>query len=395
MGKTIKITLEQARQEFIKREYNPLFNIYINNMEKLLAETKEGYKIVISLNKLKLGREPSIFGNDNPYTIENLRLYLVINKINLKLISTEYKNNLSKLVFITPEGYKITSTWNGLDHQHTIVDLRNPYSVENIKLWLKNHNLNFELLTEKYDGKKLELITNEGYKVIIKWASLQTGDIPDLFSIHNPYTLENIRLWLKNTNSKNTLVSTEYKCIEEKLTFNCPKHGNYSIIWSIHKHNCKQCTIENNSGVNNHMWKGGISTVYEYLRRKIIQWKKDSMKDCNYKCVLTGKRFEVIHHLYGFDKILKETLEICNLPIHNEINKYSQDELKLLESICNQLHYKYGLGVCLSDEIHDLFHKENGYGDNYPEQFEKFKIRYKSGEFDEYIKSNSSLPTAI
>jgi hypothetical protein len=100
------------------------------------------------------------------------------------------------------------------------------------------------------------------------------------------------------------------------------------------------------------------------------------MKANNYKCILTGKRFDIIHHLYGFDKIIQETFNIVNLPIYDEINMYSVEQLDTFSKVCNELHYKYGLGVCLTKEMHDKFHLEYGYGNNTPEQFEEFKQRY-------------------
>ena len=137
------------------------------------------------------------------------------------------------------------------------------------------------------------------------------------------------------------------------------------------------------------MWKGGTSPIQQYFRKKIEPWKLDSMKQCNYKCVITGKSFNVIHHLYSFTSIITETLNNLNLPIYKEINKYSDDELNRIEEECLNLHYKYPLGVCLTNEIHKLFHKVYGTGNNIPSQFEDFKLRLKSGEFDLFLKENN------
>jgi len=153
---------------------------------------------------------------------------------------------------------------------------------------------------------------------------------------------------------------------------------------------CKYCGRERISkkaserqiGENNHSWQGGITSLCEYLRNNIINWKKDSMKNCNYKCVITGEKFNVIHHLYSFNKISKEVLEETNLPIYKEINKYSDEQLEQLKKVNLELHYKYGLGICLSKKIHDLYHSL--YGDNNtPQQFEEFVQRYYNGEFEE------------
>jgi len=74
-----KLTLEEAKQEFINKNLIPLFDEYKNAYEILLAQTQEGYKIVISIDKLKQGSNPSLFTIYNPYTIENIKLWSEIN----------------------------------------------------------------------------------------------------------------------------------------------------------------------------------------------------------------------------------------------------------------------------------------------------------------------------
>ena len=137
-------------------------------------------------------------------------------------------------------------------------------------------------------------------------------------------------------------------------------------------------------GVYSNAWKGGTSPLNAYLRDFIIEWKKDSMSSCDYKCVITGEKFDDIHHLYSFNKILKEIIMELNFPIYTEIRKYTEDELKLLRLKNIEMHDKYPLGVCLSRKIHNLYHSLYG-DDNTPEQFEEFKVRYNNGEFEDVI----------
>ena len=156
------------------------------------------------------------------------------------------------------------------------------------------------------------------------------------------------------------------------------------------------CELFDNQDKNHPNWKGGISNLAKHLRNSITQWKNDSINNCGYKCVITSDRFDIVHHLYGFNNIVFETLESLNLPLYQQINEYTQEELQSIEEKCLELHYKYGLGVCLCKEAHDKFHIKYGKGDNTKEQFEEFKLRYQSGEFDEHIKLNQvQLPTAI
>jgi hypothetical protein len=86
-----RITLEEAQQEFIKRGYIPLFEIFNGAHEKLVAQTEEGYKVQAILSKLKRGDKPSKFGNNNPYTIDNIKLWLELNDKPFELVSNEYK----------------------------------------------------------------------------------------------------------------------------------------------------------------------------------------------------------------------------------------------------------------------------------------------------------------
>jgi len=192
---------------------------------------------------------------------------------------------------------------------------------------------------------------------------------------------------------KYILISTkeDYINSNSKLKYICPLHKN--IIQEISYNNlvsgsgCSICAIENNSGENNHNWKGGRSSLYEYLRNCIVDWKKESMINCNYKCVLTNQRFDTIHHLYGFDLIVEEILSENNLIFKQSIFEYEKDELEILKNQCIEKHKKYN-GVCIINSLHVIFHKNYGFGRNTPEQFEEFTQRYKNFEFDYLLDDN-------
>jgi len=64
--------------------------------------------------------------------------------------------------------------------------------------------------------------------------------------------------------------------------------------------------------------------------------------------------------------------------------------LKKVKDKCLKLHYKYGLGVCIRKDIHELFHNLYGRGNNTPEQFKEFTQRYQNGEFTELLQAQSS-----
>jgi hypothetical protein len=154
------------------------------------------------------------------------------------------------------------------------------------------------------------------------------------------------------------------------------------------KYDCMYCFLEHNKGENHHSWKGGISSLYHYLRYCLNGWRFDSMKCYNFKCIITGEKFDAIHHFYSFNKIVRESLTETNISIYDEINKYTPEELKTIEDKCIELHYKYGLGVPLTNKLHSLFHNIYGIKDNTPEQFKEFTKRYYNGEFQEVDKTS-------
>jgi hypothetical protein len=132
-------------------------------------------------------------------------------------------------------------------------------------------------------------------------------------------------------------------------------------------------------GKNNPKYKGNIKTLsselHRHLRRNIGEWKKASMIECNFKCVLTGERMDVIHHLYSFNLIVDDTLRNLNLPLKQYLYDYTEYEIQSIEKECLRLHMK-NLGVCLTKSIHTLFHSIYGFGNNTQEQFEEFKFNY-------------------
>lgn len=184
------------------------------------------------------------------------------------------------------------------------------------------------------------------------------------------------------------LVSPNYKDSKSPLEYKCKIHGLRTITYAQFRtgRGCLKCGAkrrgEEHSGENNWNYQGGITQIKRFLRDGLTQWKDDSKKNCNFKCVISGGRFDVIHHLYSFQTIAQEAIDESGIDIKDEVNKYTQEELDILSSKILAKHYEYPLGVCLTKEIHDLFHHIYGFINNTMEQFDEFKIRYLAGEFD-------------
>lgn len=135
-------------------------------------------------------------------------------------------------------------------------------------------------------------------------------------------------------------------------------------------------------GKDNGNWKGGLTPLYHELRSEITDWKNKSMEKCNYKCVLTFKNFDNIHHLYPFKNIVDEVFDLLEIDKRQQVKDYSEEEFSKIREKLIELHDFYGEGVCISKELHKIFHDVYGYKDNTPEQFYEFEKRYKNSEFD-------------
>ena len=119
----------------------------------------------------------------------------------------------------------------------------------------------------------------------------------------------------------------------------------------------------------------------KFLRGNIYNWKLESMKQCNYQCILTGSKEFEIHHLYSFHIILNEFIDKYNIIVKTNINDYSRDELDEIIKNFNNFHNRYPLGICLSKDLHILFHYKYG-KNNTPDQFQEFLNDYKSGKYN-------------
>ena len=202
-----------------------------------------------------------------------------------------------------------------------------------------------------------------------------------------------------------TIIETSFDYINDTtpIDFICNKHpeegiqNTYYMILRQGGVGCKKCRYDKISRENNYMWKGGISDLSHYLRKKTGKWQDASLRNYKYTCQLTGLRYKdiIIHHIYPFVKILNETLEVLDLPLYDEVIKYPEEELLKIENKFLELHFKYGLGIPLEKDIHKLFHKVYTNRNNTNEQLMEFKLRYFKGEFDnqleEKLKSCNSI----
>lgn len=70
---------------------------YKNGVSRLAIEDEDGYKYLQSAQSISVQKQKRPFDNRNPYTVENIRLWLKNNDPDYELVSTEYKHSSDKL----------------------------------------------------------------------------------------------------------------------------------------------------------------------------------------------------------------------------------------------------------------------------------------------------------
>ena len=240
--------LKQLGYELIKEEYNDkILNRYVT------VKDNEGYVYRVINSELSK-YQPRKFHSSNPYTINNLNLYLIKINFPFKLISTNYINSQTNLLFLDESGYYAVQNLSRIlqGNMPQKFAKNNPYTLQNIRLWLKLNKLQLELISNKYEGSTKNLIfkDNQGFYYSCCWGNLQTFGIninSGIVGLHNPYSIQNIKLWCKLNNKPYELLSDTYIGYEEKLLWKCLKEDcneEFPASWHsiyVSSHGCPYC----------------------------------------------------------------------------------------------------------------------------------------------------------
>lgn len=119
----------------------------------------------------------------------------------------------------------------------------------------------------------------------------------------------------------------------------------------------------------------------KYIRGNIYEWKKNSMKSCNYQCVITGEKNYEIHHLYPVNKLIND-IYTANHFVWKPFEEYSENELQTILACFVSEQDKYPLGVCVRKDIHQLFHHLYGQYNTTEIQWKQFQRDYMNGLYN-------------
>lgn len=142
------------------------------------------------------------------------------------------------------------------------------------------------------------------------------------------------------------------------------------------------------SGIAQHLYSLGLyrpldlksscyKNISQYVRSQIKSWVNKVRAERNYTCCITGSRSNiVVHHCRSFNVLLQEAINAIDFQIIDDFNNYNINDLNVLVEKFLEIQDFYGEYVCINKNIHELFHKQYGYGYNTIEQWNEFVSNY-------------------
>lgn len=387
----------KTNEEFISElelkrgnEYTPL-ETYKGNQTKIKILHNECKKVIEVRPKdlLVNGVKCSYCSGNTKFSIEDMRKFIEVDSNSgCKLLSKNLQNNQSKISLRCLCGNEFVTKFSYFKHENKRQcndcgrKNRNSllkHSYEYVNSFIESEG--YLLLSEKYinNATPLEMKCNKNHVIKQTFGDFKGGHKCSICSyeeLSSKSRLDFSKVFKVFEDEGYVLLSDDYRNSKTKLDLICPNKHRISMTYDYFKsgNRCKTCYLERKR-------ENATSHIFVWLREEMKEWKVESMRNCSYKCVITNEPMDVVHHVYSFNLIAKETLSSLYIPILESITDYSDNQLSLMKNKCIVLHNKYGLGVCLTKEIHKLYHNLYGYINNL-EQFEEFKVRYKNGEFN-------------
>ena len=297
-----KYNIEHVRSFYKNAGYTLIDDKYVNYNANMTSIDSNGYKYYASLSTLRNSKRLRMVSKHNPYSIENIKLWLNHNNIPYTLLSTKYNDNGSKnrenslLEFCCENGHIFYRTWNDVSGGQI--------RCEECSRRFTNHDQFVSYINEKYNGE-YEILgdyINSATKIKVRHMSCGTvfDTIPE--SLANGHGCPN--------------------------SFCCKKRGKDHYRYN------ENLTDEERS-------------VDRKWKKEYRDWRSSVYRNYNYTCDICGcKRSKgnkiVAHHIESFD-------------------------------INEELRYDPSNGVALCERCHKDFHIKYGFGKNTSEQYCEYK----------------------
>lgn len=278
----------------------------------------------------------------------------------------------------------------------------NKYDYETVKNMFNEKG--YILLEKSYKNPKtkMKIKDENGYKYSQTLTNLQKGRHFNRFNKFNPYTIENIQLWLDKNAKGYKIVSNKYLQTHSKLEFKCNEGHLFQMAFADLQQGqrCSKCKYIKNGNrcrstfrdVNAYVESIGytlISKAYVNNMQKMdIKCNKCHVFKMSLNKLKRGQRCPYCNGSGG-EKIISKYLDENNIAYKKE---YSFNDLR------DKNYLRFDFAIFVNEELYCLiefdgeqhFKPKNWGGCNKEEAIEKFEdLKYKDKLKDEYCKENN------
>ena len=310
----------------------------------------------------------------------------------VKVLSDEYINNRTPMVFKCSCGETFKRTFSKLKTSSVYCpsctlkrisrEFRTPFD-DVLKII---HDEGCEYISGEYINSSSKLLLrckcgNEFEKSIQKFKAGQSHcpecGMKNLSSSKVKYSASDAKKILGRYGYN--MDESDYINASTKIPCKCSKGHDCNIVLSqllVGRSGCKMCAYDSKRSFLSHFWNGGDSNVQDEIRKSLKSWRALVYKAYNYKCPITGKNAKdcVVHHLTSFNTIVEDVCSRYDDKIDHSTKIKDMESYDVFNSIKDDIVNMHDLkiGILISKDIHREFHKQYGYGDNTPSQFEDF-----------------------
>ena len=277
--------------------------------------------------------------------------------------------------------------WN----PHDIEILRNTYGkLSNLDIQ-KQLDKKWDIEAIKREAIKLELCKDRTWtdkEIIVLKNNYSNIPIFEMLKLLPDRTISSIRSKAKELKIKSLYYSSRVytKDEEDFIRKNYLSLTNKELADQLHGNRTETAISQRLCILNLHrpteIKKEGYLDLKRFMRSRLTVWKNKFRELHNYTCCVTGSKSNIIvHHCRSFNLLMEETIELLDFPIKDTFNEYTDEELEYFVDNFMDLQDCYNACVCISENIHKLFHSEYGYGNNTENQWNEFVENYKKGKY--------------
>lgn len=230
---------------------------YISTSTKLDIQCPKGHIFQMHYNNFKQGKRCAKCSNIKKYSYQEVKNIIEIeSNSGCKLISKEYTNNITKLDILCFCGNEFKTDlvhflYQNKQHCDNCGGVnrskKRKYKYIHIKEQVKNRGINLLTTENEYKSIHQKLVGElDGYIITFLYNNIVNKNCePETFFINNPYTINNINLWLVKNNKSFILLSKAFKNAKATLLWKCNKCNNeWNVCWDsiLSGTECPQCS---------------------------------------------------------------------------------------------------------------------------------------------------------